>query len=99
MRRKQFHPNAYLERRRNVLRGLKARTKLLEAIGKARIGTITELSRLTVLSYAASRHHLRLLEAEDIITRVGKRPYRWRVTGKGQKSLDQLPYHEASAKD
>jgi DNA-binding IclR family transcriptional regulator len=99
MRRKQFHPNAYLERRKNVLRGLKARTKILEAIGRARVGTITELSRLTVLSYAASRHHLRLLEAEDIVTRVGKRPYRWRVTGEGQKSLNQIPHREASAKD
>jgi len=96
MRRKQFHPNAYLERRKNVLRGLKARTKLLEAIGRARVGTIKELSRLAALSYAASRHHLRLLEVEDIVIRVGKRPYRWRVTGKGQKSLNQLPDREAS---
>lgn len=99
MRRKPFHPNAYLERRKNVLRGLKARTKLLEAIGRARVGTITELARLTVLSYSVSRHHLRLLEAEDIVTRVGTRPYRWRITGKGQKSLNQLPDREARAKD
>jgi DNA-binding transcriptional ArsR family regulator len=97
MRQKKFHPNAYLERRKNVVRGLTARTKVLEAIGRARVGTITEISRLTVLSYAASRHHLRLLEDEEIVRRVGKRPYRWRITGKGQKSLNQIQHPEASS--
>ena len=88
MQRKKYHPNAYLERRRNVIRGLKARTKILEVMGRAASTlTIKEVASLAVLSYPVSRHHLRLLEDEQIVRRKGKRPYKWRITGKGQKRL------------
>jgi predicted ArsR family transcriptional regulator len=87
MQRRRYHPDAYLERRRNVIRGLQARTKILEVMDRASAQTIQEVASLTVLSYSASRHHLRLLEAERIVKRTGKRPYRWRLTGKGQKRL------------
>lgn len=36
MQRKKYHPDAYLERKRNVIRGLKARTKILEVMGRER---------------------------------------------------------------
>ncbi len=90
MHRKKYHPNAYLEHRRNVIRGLKARTKILEVLGQAKVLTIKEVSNLAVLSYSVSRHHLRLLEDEQIVKRTGKKPYKWKSTGKGQKRLDLL---------
>jgi predicted transcriptional regulator len=90
MQRRKYHPNAYLEHRRNVIRGLKARTKILEVVGRANALTIKEVSNLAVLSYSTSRHHLRLLEDEQIVKRKGKRPYKWKITGKGQKRLNQL---------
>ena len=91
MQRRKYHPNAYLERRRNVKRGLKARTKILEVLAAgAKAHTVKEVARLAVLSYSVARHHLRLLEDEDIVKRTGKRPYKWRLTGKGQKRLNQI---------
>jgi len=90
MQRKKYHPNTYLERKRNVIRGLKARTKILEVMGRAKALTIKEVSSLAVLSYSTSRHHLRLLEDKQIVKRKGKRPYKWKITGKGQKRLNQL---------
>ena len=86
----RYHPNAYLERRRNVTKGLKARTKVLELMDRTNALTIKEVSILAVRSYSSSLHHLRLLEEEEILKREGKRPYKWKITGKGQKSLDQL---------
>ncbi|MDI6885589.1 MAG: hypothetical protein QMD22_04440 [archaeon] len=86
----RYHPNAYLARRRNVTKGLKARTKILAVMDRINALTIKEVSRLAVLSYSSSLHHLRLLEDEEILKREGKRPYKWKITGKGQKSLDQL---------
>ncbi|MBE0517272.1 MAG: hypothetical protein IBX41_07795 [Methanophagales archaeon] len=89
-RKERYHPNAYLARRRNVTKGLKARTKILAVMERTDALTIKEVSRLALLSYSSSLHHLRLLEDEGILKRAGKRPYKWRLTGKGQKSLDQL---------
>ncbi len=88
--REEYHPNAYLGRRRNVTKGLKARTKILEVMGGTKEPTIKELSRLAALSYSSSFRHLRFLEEEGIVKREGKRPYKWKITGKGQKSLDEL---------
>jgi len=85
-----YHPNAFLERRKNVTRGLKARTKILEVLGRNKPLTVNEVSELAALSYSSSLHHLRLLEDEQIMKREGKKPYRWKITGRGQKSLDQL---------
>lgn len=97
----KYHPNAYLERRRNVAKGLKARTKILEVLAaemskseevreKEKELTIKAISSPAAISYSSSLHHLRLLEEEKIVKREGKRPYKWKVTGKGQRSLDEL---------
>ncbi len=94
-----YHPNAYLEHRRNVAKGLRARTKILKVIEEMRSKevhertaklTIEGMSKSADLSYSASLHHLRLLENERIVKREGKRPYRWKITGEGQKSLDDI---------
>ena len=89
MPRGNYHPNAYLERMRNVIAGLTARTKILNALDDRRVLTVKEIADLAVLSSSVSRYHLRLLEAERIVKRRGKRPYKWRITGKGQKRLIQ----------
>ncbi len=107
----EHHPNAYLERKRNVEQGLHARTKILETLAMstpteaatdAAVSnseemredgtelTIKAISESAAMSYSSSFHHLRLLEEEKIVKRDGKRPYNWVVTGKGQKSLDEL---------
>ncbi len=98
----KYHPNAYLERRRNVVKGLKARTKILDALATAMSKSeevrdekenelaIKAISRSAAMSYSSSLHHLRLLEEEKIVKREGKRPYIWKVTGKGQRSFDEL---------
>ena len=94
----RYHPNAYLEHKRNVTQGLQARTKILEVIDEilnkeraaGRKLTIKAVSKSAALSYASSLHHLRLLEQEQIVMREGKRPYRWKVTGKGQTTLAEL---------
>jgi predicted ArsR family transcriptional regulator len=91
MQRRTYHPDAYLGRRRNVIKGLQARTKILEVMeDRASAQIIQEVASLTVLSYSVSRHHLRLLEAERIVKRTRKRPYKWRLTGKGQKRLNHV---------
>lgn len=87
MQRGNYHPNAYLEWRRNVIGGLEARTKILNALDDRGMFTVKEIAELAALSHYVSRHHLRLLEAERIVERRGKRPYKWRITGKGQKRL------------
>jgi predicted ArsR family transcriptional regulator len=89
MQRGNYHPNAYLERRRNVIGGLEARTLILTSLDDRRALTVKEIAELAALSPYVSRHHLRLLEAERIVKRRGKRPYKWRITGKGQKRLIQ----------
>lgn len=95
----KYHPNAYLERRRNVAKGLKARTKMLEVLAaemseseevREKELTIKAISNSAAMNYSSSLHHLRLLEEEKIVKREGKRPYKWKVTGKRQRSLDEL---------
>lgn len=81
-----LHPNAYLQRVRNVKTGLKARTKILNALEK-RSANASSLAKEKLLSYGTVMHHLRLLEFEGIVNRKGKRPYLWLLTGIGQKRL------------
>lgn len=94
----KHHPNAYLERKRNVVKGLKARTKILEVLAMTEVRekenerTIKAISKSATMSYPSSFHRLRLLEEERIVKREGKRPYKWMVTGKGQRSLDELDF-------
>jgi len=58
----------------------------LEA-GASNAKTIAQNAKL---SYAAVLHHLHLLEAENILTRKGKKPYLWELTGAGQQRLTNL---------
>jgi len=80
------HPKAFLTLKRNVRQGLLARTKIVLILEKKASNT-KGIMQETGLSYASVLHHLRLLEAENILTRKGKKPYFWELTGAGQQRL------------
>jgi predicted transcriptional regulator len=71
---------------KNVKSGLVARTKVLNILEKSPVNAVV-LARNVAMSYDAVRHHLRLLEAESTVRRVGHRPCSWVLTGSGQKRL------------
>jgi len=81
-----YHPKAFLTIKKNVRRGLAARTKILSLLEKTASNTGTIIQQ-TGLRYAVVLHHLHLLEVENILTRKGKRPYVWELTGAGQQRL------------
>jgi len=83
------HPKAFLSLKRNVRPGLLARTKIVLILEKKASNT-KNVTRETGLSYASVLHHLHLLEAENILTRKGKRSYVWELTGAGQQRLTDV---------
>ena len=82
-----FHPNAYLSETRNIRKGLVARTRVLKALERSS-ATAGVLAKENALSYKVVLHHLRLLEAENIVSRkTSKKPHLWELTGVGQQRL------------
>ena len=65
-----YHPNAYLQHVKSVKSGLAARTKILFVLEKRTVAA-SALSRDAGLSYDVVRYHLRLLEADGTVRRVG----------------------------
>jgi len=86
MQREIYHPNASLARVKNVSRGLKARTKILNVLEKHSAGA-SDIAKEASMHYEVATHHLKLLRLEGIVERKGRRPYVWSVTGLGQKRL------------
>jgi predicted transcriptional regulator len=86
MPRETYHPNASLTHVRNTKRGLRARSSILTKLQNSS-GEATSIAREAGLSYGSVMHHLKLLVAEGIVTREGRRPYMWMVSGLGQKRL------------
>ncbi len=82
-----YHPNAYLSNKRNVKRGLISRTRILGVL-KGRSDDAKSIASKLQLSYNVILHHLRLLEAESVVSRKNKRPIYWSVTGLGQQQLE-----------
>jgi len=80
------HPKAFLTLKRNVQRGLSARTQIIHVLEK-RACDAKKLSHETGLSYKTVLYHLHLLEAENILNRKGRRSYVWHLTGAGQQRL------------
>jgi predicted transcriptional regulator len=83
------HPKAFLTLKRNVRQGLLARTKIVLVLEK-KASNAKNVIQETGLSYASVLYHLHLLEAENILTRKGKRPYFWELTGAGQQRLTDI---------
>jgi predicted ArsR family transcriptional regulator len=86
MLREAYHPKAFLSIKRNVRPGLTARTRIVSLLEKEASNAKTVAQRAK-LSYGVVLHHLHLLETESIVTRKGKRPYLWELTGAGQQRL------------
>jgi hypothetical protein len=80
------HPKAFLTQKRNVQPGLSARTQIISVLEKWACPT-KQISRETGLSYKSVLYHLHLLEAEKILSRIGRRTYVWELTGAGQQRL------------
>ena len=86
---RQFHPKAYLTTKRNVSKGLRARTKILEAIEK-QSSWVNTVAVETGLSYSSIRYHLRTLRKEGIVESTERRrPRTWKLTNLGQQRLLQ----------
>lgn len=81
-----YHPNAYLVDFRNVKPGLRARTRILDALERGSADAKT-IAKRTKLHYGVVMHHLKLLKAKGIVQRKGSRPSIWALTGLGQKRL------------
>lgn len=86
MPREVYHRNAYLVDFRNVKRGLRARTHVLNALEKVSADAKT-IAKHAGLHYGVVMHHLKLLEARGLVQRKGQRPSIWKLTGLGQKRL------------
>lgn len=83
------HPKAFLTLKKNVRRGLLARTQIVLTL-ENKASSVKDVAQETGLSYSSVLHHLHLLEAENILTRRGKRPYFWSLTGSGQQRLTDV---------
>lgn len=69
-----------------------ARTKILSVIENKEM-TAKEIAKKCKISYYSSIYHLHSLNEEKIVTRFGKKPYKWKATSRGQQKLvisDQL---------
>jgi predicted transcriptional regulator len=86
MFRAKFHPNAFLNSKKNIQPGLVARTKIL-ALLEIQISKTRTISKKAELSYYVVLYHLHLLETENIVRHRGKRKYLWELTGAGQQRL------------
>ena len=86
MLKETYHPNAYLANLRNVRRGLRARTKVLNALEKGS-GDAKTIAQEAALHYSVVMHHLKLLQSEGIVRRTDGKPSVWTLTGAGQKRL------------
>ncbi len=81
-----YHPNAFLVDFRNVRPGLRARTRILNALDEGSANPKIVVER-TGLNYGVVMHHLKLLEGKRVVRRKRHRPSIWMLTGLGQKRL------------
>ncbi len=86
MPRVNYHPKAFLLRTKNIRPGLAARTKIASLLEKDPLNAAL-ISKRSGLSYSSVLHHLRLMEEEHIVARSNEKPYKWKLTGAGQKRL------------
>ena len=86
MVRETWHPNAYLSAIKNIKLGLRARTRILNVLERRSVDART-IANEAGMHYRVVVHHLKLLEAEEIVERKGARPHTWVLTGVGQKRL------------
>jgi predicted ArsR family transcriptional regulator len=71
---------------KNLKTGLSARSKILNLLEDQALSA-NSIAQTSKMSYASARHHLRLLETEEKVSRKGQRPCVWVLTGIGQHRL------------
>lgn len=81
-----YHPKAFLTRKKNVKRGLIVRSKVIYALEKEGPLDAKRLAEKLGLSYSSVLHHLRLLKIEKTVVKQGKTGF-WKLTGAGQQRL------------
>ncbi|RLI11403.1 hypothetical protein DRO35_05090 [Candidatus Bathyarchaeota archaeon] len=86
MPRVNYHPKAFLLRTKNIRPGLTARTKIAVLLEKDSLNAVL-ISKKSELSYSTVLHHLHRMEKEHIVARGNDKPYKWKLTGAGQKRL------------
>jgi predicted transcriptional regulator len=86
MLKETYHPNAYMTNLRNTRLGLRARTKILNALERGS-GTAKAVAKEAAIHYGVAMHHLKLLHSEGIVRRAGGKNAVWTITGAGQKRL------------
>ena len=89
MFRGSYHPKAFLMRKRNVGRGLTARTEIISSL-EGNSSTASVLGEKTGSSYSSVLYHLHSMEDEHTVVREGGKPYTWKLTGMGQKTLNEI---------
>jgi predicted transcriptional regulator len=82
----KYHPNAFLNSKKNIQPGLATRTKIL-LVFEVGVSKTKSISKKAGLGYSAVLYHLHLLENENIVRRRGIRWYLWELTGTGQQRL------------
>ena len=82
-----FHPNAFLQLKRNVKAGLVARTKILNVLETGN-RSARDVCRESSLSYACVIYHLKSLKTEKLVSCSStKKPFIWAPTKLGQQKL------------
>jgi len=85
----KINPRAYLEKIKNVRRGVITRSRILDEI-TSRPLPVSEIAKKIGRSESAVRRHLKNMEVEGIVDSTKyKRRRIWNVTGAGQKTLDE----------
>jgi DNA-binding IclR family transcriptional regulator len=80
------HPKAYLPMRRNFKKGLTVRSKLITIL-ETGPKHLNEICEATELSYSTVFYHMKLMEKHGVVSRGGRKPYEWKLTGYGQQTL------------
>ena len=89
MKRIPHNPRAILTKKRNVRRGIEARSQILNLL-EADESTARQLADHTQMKYSKTTYHLRLLEMENSVKkRTHLRRNVWQITGFGQQRLDR----------
>ncbi len=87
-----FDPLAYLRSIRNVRKGLETRSKIIKVLRKGNSST-KEIAKIIGMSYSTVRRQLRNMEKDKIVIKISQK---WKLTGKGQKMLDEyIPNQKA----
>jgi len=89
LRRIPHHPGAILTKKRNMRRGIEARSQILNLL-EAGESTVRRLADYTEMKYGRVAYHLRLLEMENLVAKTThQRRNIWQITGFGQQRLDR----------